>query len=142
MVRNRILRLTAAPGQSPTAGVLAALAFFLIFVASLFLYEYTQRLLYVQRSYAAYWPVKFLFVALVASTGIIISSVLEEGVIGRMSSKSGHDLSFYTSVIRANYVTLGAILLVGAIMTLPERIRSPGFLVGWLDQIWICIRSA
>ena len=65
-----------------------------------------------------------------------VVSTIPGMLIARFSRKAGGDLSFYTSVIRANYVTLGAILLVGAVAILPERLRSPGFLAAWLEQLW------
>jgi len=134
MIHRRVTRLPPSPWQSRISGVAIMVAFVLFYVASLFLYGLTQAMLD-RHSHATYWVVKFLFVALVACTGIVISAVLEESVIAELSRKRAGNVSFYTSVIRANYITLATILLVAAVAMLPKRLRSPGFLTSWLDQI-------
>jgi hypothetical protein len=135
MVERRTRHLPSVPGRLRMTGGMATLAFILFFVLSMTLYILAY-VAFEQSGFASYWIVKFFFVALVACTGLVISAILEECVIARFSRKAGGDLSFYTSVIRANYVTLGAILLVGAVAILPERLRSPGFLAAWLEQLW------
>ena len=111
------------------------LAFMGFFLASLVLYEFSQSMLWTH-NYASYWPFKFLFVSLVAVTGIVISAVLEECVIAQLTVRSRAAFSCYTSVVRANYVTLGLILLVAALKVLPERWNSPHFLVTSPDRFW------
>jgi hypothetical protein len=86
-------------------------------------------------SYRGYWIFKFAFVTLVACTGIIISAVLEECVIAGLSRKSAGNLIFYIPVFRANYITLGVILLVAALKMLPKRLHSPHFITTWLDAL-------
>jgi hypothetical protein len=81
------------------------------------------------RHAAQYWLLKFLFTTSAVLLGLAISAVLEEYAIARLAAKSVGRSSFYTSVIRANYVTLGFVLLVAAIQTLPRRLHSPGFLI-------------
>jgi hypothetical protein len=70
-----------------------------------------------------------------ACTGIIISAVLEECVIARLSRKLYGNISFYTPVLRANYVTLAVILLVAALEMLPKRLNAPHFIVAWLHSL-------
>ncbi len=132
IIHRRVMRLPPSPWQSRISGVAIMVAFVLFYVASMFLYGFTQVLLK-DHNYANYWIVKFLFVALVACTGIVISAVLEEGVIAQLSRKRAGDVSFYTPVIRANYITLGVILLVAAVVMMPQRLRSSNFLTRWLD---------
>lgn len=86
-------------------------------------------------NFASYWFFKFVFVTLVACTGIAISAVLEECVVARMSRKSLGKVYFYTSVFRANYITLGLILLVAALRILPQRLDAPHFIVSWLHNL-------
>jgi hypothetical protein len=76
-----------------------------------------------------YWFLKFTFTTSAVLLGLAISAVLEEYAIARLAAKTVGRSSFYTSVIRANYVTLGLVLLVAAIQTLPRRLHSPGFLI-------------
>jgi len=47
--------------------------------------------------------------------------------------KAQAQVSFYTSVIRANYITLGLVLLVAAGHMLPRRLHAPHFLVSWFE---------
>jgi len=81
------------------------------------------------RDHTDYWILKFAYVALMAVTGIVISAILEECVIANATRKVPGCESFYTSVIRANYVTLGAILAVAALSMLPQRMKTPDFLI-------------
>jgi hypothetical protein len=87
-------------------------------------------------NFAAYWALKFLFVALVAATGIAISTVLEECAIGRLSRNALGNVSFYPAVCRSNYISLGFILLVAAIQILPRRLAAPHFIVSWLQSVF------
>jgi hypothetical protein len=64
-----------------------------------------------------------------------ISTVLEEGAIARMVRRTHPQTSFYPSVVRANYITLGTVLLVAAVQILPKRLHSPNFIVSWLHNL-------
>lgn len=134
MVQRRLQPLFPSSRLPRITCVAVMVAFAMFHVASMFLYGFTQVALD-NRNHAGYWILKFLFVSLVAGTGIVISAVLEEGVIARLSARSGGNVSFHASVIRANYVTLATILLVAAVAMLPRRLRSPGFLTSWLEQV-------
>ena len=78
------------------------------------------------RHAAQYWFLKLTFTTSAVLLGLAISAVLEEYAIARLAAKTVVRSSFYTSVIRANYVTLGLVLFVAAIQTLPRRLHSPG----------------
>ena len=138
-LRQRTSRLPQSTCRLSISGGTAMIAFVLFFVASMIFYGFAQSFLE-NRDHANYWFVKLLFATLVACTGIVMSAVLEESVIAGLATKSAGHLSFYTPVFRANYITLGAILFITAVSTIPTRLRSPGFLIGWLDQIWTSIR--
>jgi len=128
-------------GKKPwfQAGPLA-MAFTVFYVLSVAFYIGAQEIL-IARSYAYYWLLQFTFIVLVASMGIVISSALEEYAIGRLSAKRYPNQFFYAPVIRANYITLALILLVAAIQMLPARLRSPHFLVFYLDEAWNSARA-
>jgi hypothetical protein len=134
MVQRRIARLPEADRWPRISGGGAMLAFIGFCIASSILYALAEGVLSA-RNYQTYWIFKFVFVTLVACTGIIISAVLEECVIAGLSKKSTGNLSFYTPVFRANYITLGAILLVAALKILPKRLHSPNFITTWLDAL-------
>jgi hypothetical protein len=117
----------------------AMLAFVGFYIISMVLYGVAVEVLD-GGHHSSYWIVKFFFVTLVACTGIMISAVLEEGVIARLSRKTTGNLFFYHSVFRANYVTLMLVLLVAALELLPRRLHSSGFLASWLNSILTLIR--
>jgi hypothetical protein len=134
MVQRRIGHLPQASRWPRVTGGGAMLAFGAFSIASMVLYYTTQDMLSAD-NYRAYWIFKFIFVTLVACTGIIISAVLEECIIAWLARKSPGHLSFYVSVFRANYVTLGAILLVAAVKILPQRLHSPHFITTWVKAL-------
>ena len=86
-------------------------------------------------AYGEYWILKFAFVTLAASMGMAISTILEEYVIARISHKKHPTESFFVPVWRANYITLGIVLLVAAIQILPQRLHSAHFLAAWLGTL-------
>jgi hypothetical protein len=111
----------------------ASAAFIIFFFLSVGLFELAGNALESQH-FGTYWAIKFLFVTLVAVTGIAISGVLEEYVIARCA-KNSPAASFYTSVFRANYITLGLVLLFAAIRILPGRLHAPHFIVTWIETV-------
>ena len=131
MVQRRVAHLPPSIRPLRISGGAAMLYFVGFFMVSYILYYLAEGVLH-GPNHAAYWLFKFLFVTVVACTGIVISAVLEESVIAHLARKSIGDLTFYTSVFRANYITLGAVLLVAAIEILPKRLQSPDFITSWL----------
>ena len=83
------------------------------------------------KNYALYWPLKFGYIVCGLSIGIGLTSLWEEYVVGRLAARSRPPRGYFTSVIRANYITFGVALLIGAIRMLPERLKARDFLV-WL----------
>lgn len=116
--------------NGPSAGFM----FMGFFAISVVLFGFAGKALD-DRSYVAYWMLKFVFVALATSSGIIISAVLEETVIARITRRQHCGDNFFTSVFRANYITLTIVLLFVAGQMLPQRLKSPNFLVGWLHAL-------
>ena len=72
-----------------------------------------------------YWPLKFGYVTVGMVMGILLTSLWEEQIIGRFRPEQGR---FFPSVLRANYLTFGVVMLVLAIKSLPKRMGSPDFL--------------
>jgi hypothetical protein len=77
MVQRRTARLPEANRWHHIYGGAAAMAFIGFFVVSVALYQGAESVLYA-RNYQTYWILKFIFVTLVACTGIVISAVLED----------------------------------------------------------------
>jgi hypothetical protein len=114
------------------SGGTAAFAFTGVFLLSLVMFVLAGDALE-GGHFAGYWLLKFLFVAAVAATGILISAVLEESVIARLSRRSHGSVSFFTPVFRANYIALALVLLVAALQMVPKRLNAPHFIVAWLQ---------
>lgn len=138
LVQQRIARLPTPPRWLRISGGTALLSFVAFCFLSIALHVLAGTVLE-GRNYAGYWMLKFLFVTLVATSGIVLSAVLEECVIAELTRKRASDSSYFTSLFRANYVTLGVVLLVAALRILPERLRSPHFITGWLGDLWSAI---
>jgi hypothetical protein len=134
IVQRRVALLSPSARHFRVSGGAAMACFVGFFVVSMILYSMADSFLHEQNN-ATYWVFKFLFVTLVAGMGIIISAVLEECIIARLARKGIGNQTFYTSVFRANYIALGAILLVAAIKILPQRLNSPDFITSWLKSL-------
>lgn len=85
--------------------------------------------------FTSYWILKLLFVTLAVTTGMAISTVLEEYAVGLLARKTYGQMSFFTAVMRANYVTLGVVLLVTALQILPKRLAAPHFIVSFFHTV-------
>jgi hypothetical protein len=131
-VQCRIALLPKAR-QFPSLPAMVTVGFVVFFFVSAALFEFAGSAL-AAKSFAGYWILKFIFVTLVACTGIFISAVLEESVIARLSRK-GNEVFYYKSVFRANYITLAVVLSVVALEMLPKRLAAPHFLVSWIQSL-------
>jgi len=83
---------------------------------------------------ALYWIIKLaaIFLALLAS--ITLTTVWEEWVIWRLSSRP-EDTGFFTSVLRTNLYVLVLVMAVPAALILPKRLKSPDFLAQKPDTV-------
>ena len=90
-------------------------------------------------NFANYWMFKILFATVAVTLGMGVSTILEECFVARLGRKNYGELTFFTPVIRANYVTLGLVLLVAAAETLPKRLHSPHFLAALAQALraWV-----
>lgn len=85
--------------------------------------------------FVTYWLLKLLFATIAVSTGMAISIVLEEYALGWLARQNHRQIFFFVPVIRANYITLGVVLLVTALEILPKRLAAPHFIVSWLQAV-------
>jgi len=130
MVRGRIRLLFGPYPPLWISGGGAALLFTAFFFVSGGLYQLAGSALSAS-GFTSYWILKYLFVTLAATTGMLISVVLEEYVIARLAQDSHRTLIFFKPVFRANYVVLMVILLVAAWQLLPQRLKDPHLIVTW-----------
>lgn len=128
-------RLSSLPREGPTkrlAGQGLAFGFTAAFVVSVVMFYMAGEALG-DRNFASYWILKLLCATIAVSVGMAISAVLEECAIATLAHK--RQFSFYTSVIRANYITLAVVLAVAAAQMLPRRLGAPHFIVSWLHNL-------
>ena len=134
VVQRRLSHLPQPGRPRWISGGAATIAFVAFFILSVVLFGLAGSALEA-RSFASYWIFKFIFVAMAAAAGIFISAVLEECVIARLSRHAHGNISFYTPVLRANYLTLAVVLLVAALEMLPRRLSDPNFIASWLQSL-------
>jgi hypothetical protein len=134
LAERRISLLADESTRKPFTGKGLALAFTAAFFVSVVMFSLAGIALD-DRNFATYWVFKILFATVAVCVGMGISTVLEEGAIARMVRRTHPQTSFYPSVVRANYITLGTVLLVAAVQILPKRLHSPNFIVSWLHNL-------
>jgi hypothetical protein len=135
-------RVSALPPDCTTtrfAGHRLSLVFTAAFLLSVLMFSLAGVALD-ERNYATYWLLKFLFATIAVSVGMGISTVLEECAIATLAHKG--QLSFYTSVMRANYITLVVVLGIAAAHMIPQRFGAPHFIVSWLQSIASSVGSS
>lgn len=86
-----------------------------------------------QASPHIYWPMKIFLSTIAIIISLLISVLYEEAVIAKLYKiQKKEEKSFLIPVIWSNIVAVGIIVLIGAIVALPTRLKSPDFLIGWL----------
>jgi len=84
-----------------------------------------------QSSPHIYWPMKIFLSTLAIIISLVISVLYEESVIAKMyKTRKKEEKSFLTPVLWSNIFATGIIVLIGAIIALPARLKSPDFLIG------------
>lgn len=76
---------------------------------------------------ALYWIIKFTAIAFALLASLTLTTVWEEWIIWRLSSRP-KGAGFFPTVLRANLYVLVGVMMVPAILILPKRLRSPDFL--------------
>lgn len=76
---------------------------------------------------ALYWVIKVLAISLALFASVTLTTVWEEWVIWRASSRP-EDTEYFASVLRTNLYVLLLVMAVPAVLILPKRLKSPDFL--------------
>jgi hypothetical protein len=77
-----------------------------------------------------YWPLKIVMATLGIGISLIISVLYEEAIIAELYKRQfKKEKSFVQPVLWGNIISLGIFVLIGAAIALPQRLRSPGFLI-------------
>src|SRR5208283_6116114 len=74
-----------------------------------------------------YWSIKILAIFLALLASVTLTTVWEEWVIWRLSSRPD-GAGFFGTVLRTNLYVLVLVMAVPAVLILPKRLRSPDFL--------------
>jgi hypothetical protein len=74
-----------------------------------------------------YWTIKLIAIYLALFASIALSATWEEALIWNLT-KRPESTNYFGTVIRANIYVLLFIMLFGAIVMLPKRLKSPDFL--------------
>jgi len=77
--------------------------------------------------HALYWTIKVAAIFLALFPSVTMTTVWEEWVIWRLSSRP-EGARYFASVLRANLYVLLLVMLVPALMILPKRLHSPDFI--------------
>ena len=105
------------------AGVMA-----LALVASCFLFEISS--LFADSNHlAVYWIWKLVAVYTALIVSLVLTAFWEEWVVWKLSRCPVEFTGYVQPVIRANLVVLLCVMLLAAGITLPQRLKSPNFLV-------------
>ncbi len=74
-----------------------------------------------------YWVIKLVAIFLALLASVTLTTVWEEWVIWRLSSRP-EGAGFFGSVLRTNLYVLVLVMAVPAVLILPKRLKSPDFL--------------
>jgi hypothetical protein len=80
--------------------------------------------------FVVYWIWKLVAVYLALIVSIVLTAFWEEWVVWRLSRCPADYVGYVQPVIRANLIVLFCVMLFAAIVMLPQRLKSPNFLVG------------
>ena len=97
-------------------------------VVSVILFLVAQGAIY-RNEYALYWAIKLAAVYAAMIVSIALTSLWEEWVVWKLARRPAADGTFVKPVLRANLYTILLVMLYAAALVLPERLKSPNFLV-------------
>jgi hypothetical protein len=91
-----------------------------------------------QASPHIYWLMKVLLSTIAIVISLLISVVYEEAVIAKFYKlQTKEEKSFLIPVLWSNIIGVGVVVLIGAIIALPARLKSPDFLIGLVRLLGI-----
>lgn len=109
-----------------TPSVVLATVMTTLFLASCLLFASGQEAIRTHQL-ALYWIFKFTAIAFALLASVTLTTVWEEWIIWRLSSRP-NGAGFFPTVLRANLYVLVVVMAVPAALILPKRLKSPDFL--------------
>jgi hypothetical protein len=128
MPARRILTVVKSPWLKPFSPAGLAAVMSLALVVSCFLFAISAAFID-SNHLIVYWIWKLAAVYIALIVSIVLTSFWEEWVIWKLSRCPADFTGFVQPVIRANLVVLFCVMLFAAGVTLPQRLKSPNFLV-------------
>jgi len=107
-----------------TAELIAALIGVLFFITFI-MFHFAQFIIEIRSAIFIYWLAKFILLFAAVLISIILTTLWEEWIVALIAGK---DRSYLEPVLKANLITMIAIMGYAAAMMLPQRINSRGFL--------------
>jgi hypothetical protein len=118
----------AAPMEwlARTSPVVLAAMMTILLLASCVLFASSQGAIRTHQL-ALYWIIKFTAIAFALLASVTLTTVWEEWIIWRLSSRP-KGTGFFPTVLRANVYVLVVVMAVPAALILPKRLKSPDLL--------------
>jgi len=114
------------------SGATITITIVLLYIGSIAFFALAQEM--VMDDYlAVYWLTKYAYIVCALLISMVLTTFWEEYVVWRMSGSDGH--AFVAPVFRANAIALFLIMLAAALIVLPQRLRSPDFLIALLQRV-------
>jgi hypothetical protein len=114
------------------SGTNITVAIVLLYVGSIAFFAFAQEMV-LENNLTFYWLTKYAYIVCALLISMALTTFWEEYVVWRMSGSREH--AFVTPVFRANAIALFLIMLVAALIVLPQRLRSPDFLIALLQRV-------
>ena len=125
MTSRRLVKATPIGWLSRIAPAALAAAMTLALLLSCVLFAAGTGIIAIHQL-VLYWLVKVAAIFLALSVSVMLTTVWEEWVIWRLSSRP--QSTYFAPVLRATLYVLLLVVLVPAVMILPRRLKSPDFL--------------
>lgn len=120
--RELAQRYFSGKNQRSTAYAIAGLLTLVSF-ASMISFIFAKEAIETER-FEAYWAAKIVCVYLGLIFGIIITIFYEEWFVSRLAKRRDKPTPFLTSVTRANLIALLFMMIVTAIIVIPEKLQN------------------
>jgi len=127
LIKERISLTDLKPLNRLSSGKFAIILVLLFYASGILFAMSAGQIESDKRSVTAYWILKILYVYGGILMGFIITTFYEEWIIALLSRRKNH--SYLTPVIKSNLIALLAVSLIGAIIMLPGRLKSPDFIM-------------
>lgn len=126
LTSRRFVEAAPAGWLARMSPAVLAIVMTLLSLASCVLFASGQQAIWTHQL-KLYWIIKLTAIAFALLASVALTSVWEEWIIWRLSSRPS-GAGFFPTVLRANLYVLVFIMAVPAALILPKRLKSPDFL--------------